>query len=252
MNRARAISVTILVMFTLVRSTVSLPAAASPPAAHVVTPQAEAHDRTGHAAGRRLLASAAAATGPSESQVETTAQQSRDEDLVAEVTEQFRLVGLELPPVMISFHSDREPCNGHAGIYRGGNEQHRVSVCVPDSDVFAVQLHRRRTLTHELAHVWEQANLGAGDRAALLLSLDAKSWYGPDLDWQDRGAERFAETIVWGLYDQLRRPTLIALSCRKLQHNFQLITGHDALGPVPKSCSAPLPPDDVETPNRPR
>jgi len=45
------------------------------------------------------------------------------------------------------------------------------------------------------------------------------------------------ETIVWGLYDQLRRPTLVDTACAKVHADFREITGHLAPGPTSGACS---------------
>lgn len=155
---------------------------------------------------------------------------------VAWVRSRFAAAGLDLPDVGISFHDRTEPCKGNQGLYIGGGRRPAVRVCVADHGTLATTQHRRRTLTHELAHVWEQANLDDGDRAELLPVLDVEGWYSPDAAWDERGAERLAETIVWGLYDQLHRPTLIEGSCPDLHADFRLITGRRALGPLEAFC----------------
>lgn len=162
---------------------------------------------------------------------------SADElQLLAWAEDRFELVGLELPPVEVSFHDDTRPCGGHNGLYQGPTGAATVLVCVPDRDTAAFDLQRQRTLVHELAHAWEQANLDDATRRELLPILDAESWYAPTSDWDQRGAERFAETIVWGLYDQLRRPALIDVSCRELHADFLAITGTTAPGPLELVC----------------
>ena len=179
------------------------------------------------------VAAAPVRRGP---QAPTTLTQT-ERQLVAWATERFALVGLDLPDVEVSFHDDLESCNWNEGIYRSDGGVHRVQVCIPDHGTFASDLHRSRTLIHELAHAWEQAVLDDADRQRLLSVLDAQAWVTSDLAWEDRGAERFAETIVWGLYDQLRRPTLITTSCAELHADFQFITGHPAPGPVKSVCA---------------
>lgn len=159
-----------------------------------------------------------------------------ENELVAWATDRFALVGLDLPDVDVTFHDHTEPCKWNQGIYRGGRGVHRVEICVPDHGTFASDLHRRRTLIHELAHAWEHANLDESGRERLLTVLDAEAWFTADLVWEDRGGERFAETIVWGLYDQLRRPTLIDAPCAEIHADFQFITGHSALGPIEPLC----------------
>ncbi len=159
-----------------------------------------------------------------------------EKDLVDWAESRFAIVGLDLPDVEVSFHDHTDPCRGHDGIYVGSRDGARVAVCVPDRGTYAFDLERRRTLIHELAHAWEQANLGEADRIRLLEIVDADSWYAPESDWDQRGTERFAETIVWGLYDQRRRPTLIDVPCKELHADFISITGSTAPGPIEPIC----------------
>lgn len=159
-----------------------------------------------------------------------------EQELVAWAYERFALVGLDLPRVDITFHDDTAPCGGHHGRYRGAGERRHVAVCVPDRATFASRLQRQRTLVHELAHAWDHATLNPRDRIDLLDILDASDWDAPDSDWDERGVERFAETIVWGLYDQLRRPVLIDVPCRELHADFHAITGTHAPGPLEDAC----------------
>jgi len=156
--------------------------------------------------------------------------------LVEWARSRYQLIDLDLPDVKVLFHDVTAPCNGANGIYRSGHGHPRIHICVRDRGTFASDLWRRRTLLHELAHAWEQANLDDADRARLLIVIDAADWYAPDAPWEERGAERFAETLVWGLYDQLRRPTLIDVACRELHADFLAITGFTAPGPVERIC----------------
>ena len=157
-------------------------------------------------------------------------------------------MGLQLPEVALSFHDDTEACGFNDGSYQGRGGGHRVRICIRDHGTFASNLERQRTLIHELAHAWDQANLDDVDRQKLLPVLGADDWYAPDEAWEDRGAERFAETIVWGLYDQLRRPTLIDTPCADLHADFHSITGRTAAGPVTDGCGFELVPSVRSTP----
>jgi hypothetical protein len=160
-----------------------------------------------------------------------------ERELIESAEARFALVGLDLPDVDISFHEDTEPCDGNDGTFHGDGDHRRIRVCIPDRDTYFFQLERRRTLYHELAHAWDHANLDDDDREALLDVVDASSWYSTDLDWAQRGVERFAETIVWGLYDQLSRPTLIDVPCHELHADFKAITSSVAPGPLEGACA---------------
>jgi hypothetical protein len=178
----------------------------------------------------------------------TESLNAAEQDLVAWAQTRFALVGLELPEVDISFHDDAASCEYADGIFHGDGVRPRVLICVPDHGSFASELWRRRTLVHELPHAWEFANLDDEDRSHLLTVVDAEHWLSNDVPWEQRGAERFAETIAWGLYGQLRRPTLIDVPCRELHADFLAITGFTTPGPVEQVCSPPShPPSSIHT-----
>jgi hypothetical protein len=174
-----------------------------------------------------------------------TGRTVEEQELVSWAYARFELVGMELPSVDISFHDDTDACGGVHGRFRGSGDDRKVLVCVRDAGTFATRLERQRTLVHELAHAWDHANLDDEARRHLLPVVDAHGWYAADADWDERGVERFAETIVWGLYDQLRRPVLIDVSCAELHADFRVITGTTAPGPLERAChSSPSRSDD--------
>lgn len=161
---------------------------------------------------------------------------SSDLETMRWVAGRFSLVGLQVPDVEIVFHPSSEECGWHDGRYRSDGTTRRIDVCVPDHGTFASDLSRRRTLVHELAHAWDDVNFDDDDRSALLPVLGAEEWYGPEDDWAARGIERFAEAIVWGLYDQRRRPTKVDVPCSDLHRVFVEVTGHEPLGPIEPIC----------------
>lgn len=166
----------------------------------------------------------------------TTPLTIEEQELVGWAHARFAMVGIELPPVDISFHDETDACGGVNGRFRGSGESRTVLVCVRDAGTSASRLERQRTLVHELAHAWDHANLDDEARRRLLPVVDAHGWYAADADWDERGIERFAETMVWGLYDQLRRPVLIDVSCGELHADFLVITGTTAPGPLERVC----------------
>lgn len=168
-----------------------------------------------------------------------TALTIEEQELVNWAFARFAQVGMELPPVAISFHDDTDACGGARGRFRGSGDDRTVIVCVLDAGTFATRLERQRTLVHELAHAWDHANLDDDTRRHLLPIVDAHDWFASDADWDARGIERFAETIVWGLYDQLRRPVLIDASCGELHADFLVITGTSPPGPLERVCHLP-------------
>ena len=176
-----------------------------------------------------------------------------EQELLEWAIQRFAAIGWTLPEVEISFSDETRRCNYHQGIMRRHHGRRHVVICVPDHGTAASKLWRQRTLIHELAHAWDFANLDDNDRSHLLGVLGTEHWLSRDQPWEERGAERFAETITWGLYDQLRRPVLIDVSCHELHVDFKSITGTAALGPIERVCR--LDPDgEVDdpspTPNR--
>jgi len=149
----------------------------------------------------------------------------------------FELIGFELPEVEISFFPTTESCRHADGLYQQIDDRHVLSICVREWDTAANTMHRRRTVAHELAHAWEHENLDEHAREELMAVLDVEAWYSADVTWKDRGGERLAETIVWGLFDQPRRQVLIDQPCAELHRDFIAITGHTALGPISGNCA---------------
>jgi hypothetical protein len=149
---------------------------------------------------------------------------------------QFRAAGLDLPAVEIAFSADAADCKGEQGIYRGRSGAHSVTICVPDLQGAGIDHRRRRTLLHELAHAWDHATLTDVDRELLLPVLEATDWYDPDAAWDQRGVERLAETLTWGLLAQKRRPLKIDTRCTAIHLDFITITGSDVLGPIDLIC----------------
>lgn len=180
-----------------------------------------------------------------ETEIEPLASDERE--LVAWASARFALVGLDVPDVDIRFHDDTTVCGGDHGRYQSAGDRRRIDVCVADTGSFASHLHRQRTLVHELAHAWDHANLDDAGRTELLDLLGVSAWYAPDAEWDQRGVERFAETITWALYDQLRRPVLVDLSCRDLHVVFHATTGKVAPGPLEPVCDLPEPPTSIST-----
>jgi hypothetical protein len=101
----------------------------------------------------------------------------------------FELFGFELPQLEIHFYEDEEQCDGAEGITRFDAEPLRIDVCNP----------HRLIILHELAHAWDNRTLTPEIRAAFMQSLGIDEWSGPDVAYGDRGIEKLAQTVVWGL-----------------------------------------------------
>jgi len=163
------------------------------------------------------------------------------QDAIDWAISRFEMVGLDVPEAEIHFYPTAESCGHHDGLYEQIDGRHVLSICVRDGSSAHVTMFRRRTVAHELAHAWEHENLDERDREDLMTLLDTEVWYSADVEWKDRGGERLAETIVWGLFDQRNRPVLVDQPCHEMHRDFIEITGHTALGPFENFCS----PDNV-------
>ena len=161
-----------------------------------------------------------------------------EQALVDWARDRFARAGLELPELTVRFDPSRELCHNAEGLYRHEPDGERVvTICAPDHDTFAAELQARRTLLHEFGHAWDFANLSDEDREELARILGAETWDARDVDWEDRGAERLAETFVFALLDQPRRALKVSLDCSVLLRAFRTATGADPLGPGQPACA---------------
>jgi hypothetical protein len=139
----------------------------------------------------------------------------------------------------VRFDSSRTLCDNNEGRYHHEpNGEKVVTICAPDSDTFAGQLQRRRTLLHEFGHAWDFANLSAQDHDELGRILGVDAWNDHDDEWANRGVEVFAETFVYALLDQPLRQLKVGLECTDLLGAFGAATDAEPLGPGLPPCAA--------------
>jgi len=151
----------------------------------------------------------------------------------------FAEAGLELPELTVRFDPSRDLCRNADGRYQyTASGESVVSICTRDSESFAAQLDRRRTLLHEFGHAWDFANVPVGDHQQLGRILGANAWNDSDDIWADRGAERFAETFVFALLDQPARRLKVSVECSDMLSAFTTATGVEPLGPGLPPCAA--------------
>lgn len=106
--------------------------------------------------------------------------------IVEEALDDFRTLGLLLPPLAIHVHASKAPCRGNNGLYNGDGSIERIDLCHP----------ARFVVLHELAHAWEANNVSNGQREAFLEATGLEAWTGADIAWQDRGIERAANVLA--------------------------------------------------------
>ena len=136
--------------------------------------------------------------------------------------------GLTLPPLVVSFHSDRADCGGQLGTLGADGDRFRVKTCAAGGQV-------RQNLLHELAHAWDRGGgIPLTMRGDFLTMRGLDDWRNPTDDWSRRGAEHTAEIVAWGLeVAQWDIPSAIAdvgpQDTDSLRAAFQFLTGHTPL-----------------------
>lgn len=131
--------------------------------------------------------------------------------------ELFATAGLELPAVTISFHDNREPCNGYTGLATAGADVTEIAVCKLGG--------YDKTLLHELAHIWADENLTDQTRNDYVTFSGAWSWIGEG-EWFEQGTELAADTIMWAVTsgEMPMRPQFPTHLETTLEAGYQLLT----------------------------
>lgn len=122
-----------------------------------------------------------------------------DAELAQWALTQFKRAGLELPPLVLAFHDDKHPCNGHTGYYRSGNPA-RVDICGFNWDRFIIGA--KKTILHELGHAWAGYTLTEEARQRFVDLRGLTTWGDDRSPWEEQGSEQTAEIMAWALLDQ--------------------------------------------------
>jgi hypothetical protein len=167
----------------------------------------------------------------------------------------FALGGLAPPPLAsVTVASATSRCEGIGGrVERLGRDPHAdVLLCFDGSrcprswtecrdictDATCERYRRaaRMTVLHELAHVWEAAQLDPVDRERYLQLTGLDNWLSTDVPWHERGGERAADVVAWGLLDhEMTLERFGSPSCEQLRVEYHLLTGQE---PTWGACSA--------------
>lgn len=130
----------------------------------------------------------------------------------------FEEAGLELPPLDIYLHSDREGCNGLFGFHSitdAGDQA--VHSC---GTVF--------TLLHELGHAWDHHQLDDETRDRFLEKAQAETWHADE--WLLSGSEHAANVIAWGLVNErINQTRTRPYDYTSMLGAFNLLTGGEPL-----------------------
>ncbi|HSJ70526.1 MAG TPA: hypothetical protein VLA29_02645 [Acidimicrobiia bacterium] len=141
--------------------------------------------------------------------------------------DRFDAAGLELPTMVVEFAADRKSCGGNTAVAIHGGSEPTIIVCAdPDSPEVVI----RRTLLHEMAHIWANAALDESTRRAFLDLRGLEAW-AENPAWDGRGSEHAAEIVTWALMDEdLLMATIPDNDPADLDAGYALLTGR----PVPE------------------
>lgn len=133
--------------------------------------------------------------------------------------ERFSAGGMDLPSLEVRFHRASTGCGGRMGSYRDG-----------EADICGTHVNSmsRRTLLHEMAHAWVDANVSADLEARFLRLRQLETWNDHAVDWEERGTEHAAEIISWALDGQgtgTERPSIPRNDPEQLAAAYTLLTG---------------------------
>lgn len=151
----------------------------------------------------------------------------RQMDLVAWALERFAIAGLAPPPVTAVVFPPTAACHrGASGVTIHSNDGSSINVCVIAQDLQdddQIPCRARRTILHELGHVWNALVATEATRQEFLDVRGLEEWRA-DV-WQDSGSEQAAEIIMWGLLDQNVKPRIPDAECPALHTAFEMLTG---------------------------
>ena len=137
--------------------------------------------------------------------------------------DRFGTAGIELPPFTVEFASP-DDCNGSTARAIHGNSTPRVIVCAKLTT--SKELVLKRTMLHEIAHIWAADALDQATRASFLALRGLETWGSRDVPWHERGTEQAAEIMTWALMDQeLLMATLADHDPANLAASYKLLTG---------------------------
>lgn len=128
----------------------------------------------------------------------------------------FEAAGLPPPAVEIEFHPAPSGCGGHLGFARSG----QVDVCTTLSNTMA-----RRTLLHEMSHIWIGQHVDDATEARFLVLRDLSSWNAASDPWRLRGCEQAAEIVSWALGERILTPQIPDDDPDRIDEAYRVLTG---------------------------
>ena len=166
--------------------------------------------------GRWGATAESAIVGTRVSVIEPSREQQR---LVRWAATRFESAGLDTPAIEIHFHTDAAGCGGHLGYAKAG----RVDVCT-----VLVNEMARRTLLHEMGHIWIDTNVPQTVRELFLELRGLRTWNASTDPWAERGYEQGAEIMAWTLGNRMLTAQIPDNDPVQLVIGFELLTGGEA------------------------
>jgi hypothetical protein len=156
--------------------------------------------------------------------------------LVRWANDRFVAAGLPTPPVTHVVFPPTAACErGFSGMSYHTDTEGHIDVCTP-AEAFAATaqvapLTARRTILHELGHLWTIAHTTEQSRSAFMDHLGLEAWTG--VEWESSGSEMAAEILMWGLIDDDVAVRVPGATCEDRMTAYTLLTGTT---PTSRSC----------------
>jgi hypothetical protein len=151
--------------------------------------------------------------------------------------ERFEAANLPLPRIRsVTFLVKESSCREYMGLYDPKSGAAAVILCrtadqtCADAACTTWQLAAQHTLLHEYAHAWMNEHLDETTRDEFLRFAGLARWNDPGDEWGERGMERAADAIAYGL---LGVPEYRATRCQQSLEGFRLLTERDPLTSCP-------------------
>ena len=135
----------------------------------------------------------------------------------------YDAAGIDLPPFTVKF-AESDDCGGSMARAIQGDPMPRVIICTKLTT--SKELVLKRTMLHEIAHIWAADALDQAIRASFLTLRGLDTWGSRDVPWHARGSEQAAEVMTWALMDrELLMATLADRDPAGLAAGYELLTG---------------------------
>jgi hypothetical protein len=185
------------------------------------------------------VADEASAPMPTPFPIKPPSQMAHERATIEWARDLFADAGLDLPYVDINFEDDLEACEGNQGTVRAQDDGSPIiRICVDHDKPAVRETWRRRALVHELAHVWEAANVDDATREAFMALRGLTEWNDRTDAWYRRGTEHAAEVVTWSLIDfRWGFANLPDNSCNEMLAGYETLTGLAPLNGLAVNCS---------------